>query len=47
MYLHVCVHACMHAWEYENLGACENICTLMCVRMHACMYIFAISLHKY
>ena len=37
----------MHAWEYEHLGACTCvfICTLMCVRMHACMYIFAISLH--
>ena len=38
----MCVHACMHAWKYENLGACTRvfICTLMCVRMHACMYIF-------
>ena len=47
--IHMCVHACMHAWEYENLGACTCvfICTLMCVRMHACMYIFAKSLHKY
>ena len=49
----ICMHAyicvCMHAWEYEHLGACTCvfICTLMCVRMHACMYIFAISRHKY
>ena len=48
-YIHMCVHACMHAWEYEHLGACTCvfICTLMCVRMHTCMYIFAISLQKY
>ena len=50
MYLHVhaCIHMCVHAWEYEHLGACTCvfICTLMCVRMHACMYIFALSLHK-
>ena len=47
--IHMCVHACMHAWEYENLGACTCvfICTLMNVRMHACVYIFAMSLHKY
>ena len=44
--IHMCVHARMHAWEYEHLGTCTCvfICTLMCVRMHACMYIFAISL---
>ena len=44
MYLHVhaCIHMCVHAWEYEHLGAraCVFICTLMCVRMHACKYIF-------
>ena len=46
--IHMCVHACMRAWMYEHLGECTCvfICTLMCVRMHACMYIFAISLHK-
>ena len=40
--MHTYVCACMHAWEYEHLGACTCvfICTLMCVRMHACMYIF-------
>ena len=47
MHAYICV--CMHAWEYEHLGACTCvfICTLMCVHMHACMYIFAKSLHKY
>ena len=34
---------------FEHLGVCTCvfICTFMCVYIHACMYTFAITFHKY
>ena len=42
--MHTYVCACMHAWEYEHLGACTcmcfhmyiDVCAHACVDVHFC-----------